>query len=116
MTNLSTRAETAAPEEMMALLGELVDVLRPVWWDTASDRRKTFWQLASIPEAHLAAALMLVPEGWTWDCDATAPECGIDWTLHHCASGRTVKGIADTPALALIAAIARSLGLRSLWK
>lgn len=32
--------------------------------------------------ASLDAAMTLIPKGWTRDVDATAPECGIDVTLH----------------------------------
>lgn len=50
----------------------------------------------------LDAALTLVPEGWTWDVDATAPECGVDWTLHPQGLEEfAVTGTAPTPALAL---------------
>lgn len=61
------------------------------------------------PLASLDAAMTLVPEGWTWDVDATAPEMGIDWTLWEPAKGGLkVTGTHEMPALALTAACLRA--------
>lgn len=60
----------------------------------------------------LDAALILVPKGWTWSVDATAPECLIDWVLYEpglwADGARAVKGESHTPALALCIASLRA--------
>lgn len=58
-------------------------------------------------------AMTLIPEGWTWDVDATAPEFGIDWTLWGPKPGVSVKGCADTAELALVSAALRCKALGS---
>lgn len=59
--------------------------------------------------AWLDAAMSLVPEGWTWDVDATVPSLGIDWTLHHPTDiGCRERGSSEHPALALCAAALRA--------
>jgi len=53
------------------------------------------------------AALLLVPQGWTWTLyvDATAPECLVDWCLIPPGEGEAIViGQAATPALALCVA------------
>jgi hypothetical protein len=64
-----------------------------------------------VPEltASLDSAMSLIPEGWTWDVDATVPEMGIDWTLHEpIPDGLRIKGSNEQPALALCAASLRA--------
>lgn len=137
MTDLSTRAERG--DDARELLRELRDHIRPdfiteTWMGFApcppDIANSIHWHtLLSIntPEAHLAAALMLVPEGWwlaglsfvpedfrsaqehewsaqiagpiTWVTDDGFPEPQFDCK----------EGIAKTPAHALIGAIARSM-------
>ena len=80
---------------------------REIWWERGNDR---LW-LPQIPKltVSLDAAMTLVPEGWErFDVDATAPELGIDWTLHGPMKDEA-KGTADTPALALCAAALRAI-------
>lgn len=107
---LSTRAEQAKPEEARGLLEELF-LLRV--GDMALEGRAaaqfgfTFRQflLIGTAEAHLAAAMMLMPEGWGWAlmphyADLRHPERRVKDCVCHGA----------TPALALIAAISKAIG------
>jgi hypothetical protein len=80
-------------------------------WDAIDDwaeREEHFCTLLQVG-AHLDAAMMFLPEGWTWDVDATAPEMGIDWTLWApTKDGPLAKGTSKFPALALVAASLRA--------
>lgn len=54
------------------------------------------------------AAMTLLPKGFTLDIDATAPEMGVDATLH--GQGRVkIKGSGDTIPLALCSAALRAI-------
>lgn len=111
----ASRAEQAKPEEARGLLEELWDELAPKLWPKVTHdlhcRAETFARLLDIntPEAHLAAAMMLVPEGAEFGLNWSRMNVdmgGKNWRCHvgkERASGRT-------PALALISAIARSMG------
>lgn len=96
----------------------------PVDWDAERfERHNTFDALLAIktPEAHLAAAMMLVPEGkeWTLDCldAARDPRFGCCQARIHLMAyaddpeelGPQAIANGPTPAHALIAAIARSM-------
>lgn len=74
----------------------------------------TLYYMRSEPPAYttsIDAALTLVPEGWTWDVDATAPELGIDWTLHAPSKhGRRITGTSEHAAIALCIASLRARG------
>lgn len=62
-------------------------------------------------EGSLDAALKLheaLLPGWTRDVDATAPECGIDVTLHAPGSNGVSKGTNDSEARAWLLAILRA--------
>lgn len=111
MTPISTRAE--AGDDAAVLLRALWKVAHPepikatVEWREWNRRGTIFDQFIDIntPEAHLAAAMMLVPEGcqmelWSW------PSGSAEASLHF-DTGRTVERTGRTPAHALIAAIAR---------
>ena len=115
MTSLSTRAEQAKPDEARGLLEELWDELAPKLWPKVTHdlhcRAETFARLLDIntPEAHLAAAMMLVPEGYTGAVGFSAPyACGA----HLFAPGGAMFKASDcqSPALALIAAISKAIG------
>ena len=106
---ISTRAEQAKPEEARGLLEELWDELAPKLWPKVTHdlhcRAETFARLLDIdtPEAHLAAAMMLR--------DKAVPLVLRDSTpIGPCVLYGAYACNAATPALTLIAAIARSLG------
>lgn len=117
---LSTRAEQAKPDEARWLLTELVNAVDVSdSWDR--ERWRVWFQLCDsidTPEAHLAAAMMLVPEGWRVSNMLEYESGGWAVYLAMRESPLTTVGCpakigspgAATPALALIAAIARSLG------
>jgi len=61
--------------------------------------------------AYLDAALMLVPEGWSWSIanrQATHSELPVNAQLWNSQPASTIHGDASTPALALAAAIQRT--------
>lgn len=59
--------------------------------------------------ASLDAALTLVPEGWTWAVDATAPECRIDVDLFAPGPyGARVRGVHDSEPIATVIAALRA--------
>lgn len=111
---LSQRVEQAKPEDARGLMEELWRRIGEYEWEDGIVWR----QLLDIntPEAHLAAAMMMVPEGWflasLWQPASQNPVWraelreGVSWEY-----GRAVvsRGSA-TPALAVIAAIVRSIG------
>jgi len=107
MTDIAHRAEQAAPEETRELLLELRPLARPAVFASG-----TFMALLDIdtPEAHLAAAMMLVPAGMTWGIfGGEASDKPQAW-LWPDAKRNLLSGVscdATTPALALIAAVAR---------
>lgn len=112
---LSHRAEAAAPDEARGLLDALFEASdQTLRWPI--DRIEQWNALLDIntPEAHLAAAMMLVPEGCVWSVqtDFGLPGRARLWgsvlpgQIQDC--GWSADGA--TPALALIAAIARSQG------
>ncbi len=71
-------------------------------WTSPDGRRQLGPSTLPNPLTSVDDALELVPEGWTWDVDATAPECGIDWRLHEPGiNGVTVKGTSEVAAVAL---------------
>lgn len=77
------------------------------WRTMLADREDKYPEKLKRYTASLDAAMTLVPEGWMqFDVDATAPDLGIDWTLHR--HGIEVKATAATPALALTAATLRA--------
>ncbi len=126
MTNLPTRAERG--DDARDLLRELwVPVMgieppneyKPRGWQTGEptfspkwkaylSKRSIFNHILDIntPEAHLAAALMLVPEGRHVEFERWADGQG---RCEISRSGKTSAAWGPTPAHALIAAIARSL-------
>lgn len=81
--------------------GTLREPLYHVWYE----RRDTFSSLIRVntPEAHVAAALMLVPEGATW-----AVTSRNSATMRHIRVGPLDWSYANFPAGALIAAILRA--------
>ncbi len=111
MTNLPTRAERG--DDAKTLLRELADM---VWGKDV--KRPPFWYTLSgttCPEAHLAAAMMLVPDCVTY---CNVEECARGKPGQHCRTEVSWEsdgiedrytGIGPTPAHSLIAAIARSL-------
>jgi hypothetical protein len=115
---IATRAAAAKPEETAGLLDELFFAIhgsKPErvpggsqdWLDWL-DQRIPFGSIIRIntPESLLAAAMMLVPEGWQY-CITSHHGCWIRESDHF----PTITGFGETPALALIAAIAQSKGL-----
>lgn len=100
---LAHRAEQAGPEETRGLLEELWQATNAgSYWNGY-----TFRQFLDIntPDAHLAAAMMLARDyrrvefGWY--------EGGGGWAYLHTAQDEVFEAEAATPALALIAAIAK---------
>ena len=96
---LSARAE--AGEDAAVLLEQLYDHSPHAW--QGFDHRDKFERLLNIniPEAHLAAAMMLIPEN-----DKNG------WTIHgtgFVTIGFESSSYGPTPAHALIAAIARTM-------
>jgi len=112
---ISTRAEQAKPEEASGLLEELWEIHAKKLWAKGVpgiDRlASTFSPILDIntPEAHLAAAMMLVPEGYYEQISHVTAD---RWDVHlgYANRGPGRCGTGCTPALALIAAIARSIG------
>lgn len=117
MTDLSARAEQAKPDEARGLLEELA---RRVWgWDECPNGLDPdFWVQRWVTfnrrrncEAYLDAAMMLVPEGWTWrimPADSRTAWLVEVWQSDDEDDEFGARGV--TPALAMIAAIARSQG------
>ena len=106
---VSTRAEQG--DDAVVLLDEPGNTLareRGIQW--ATERAGLFCSFLSIntPEAHLAAAMMLVPEGWTADVrrypDGTGNATLYEWSP-PCRNVRSI-GL-KSPAHALISAISR---------
>ena len=110
MTDIATRAEQAKPEETRGLLEELI--LHPRYAGRVDP--VIFGLLIGLdtPEAHLAAAMMLVPEGFSWSVidRRTDPYCRPCAQLWKAEQSSTKQGDAATPALALIAAISKAIG------
>lgn len=106
---LSHRAEQAAPDEARGLLEELF--LQPRYAGRVNPITfRLFLDIIDTPEAHLAAAMMLVPEGWNWTCESEGAACVFRYPQKSDASDYLEhQAEAATPALALIAAIARSV-------
>lgn len=103
LLELAERCEQAMEVEQCDLLYAAYRIVGPESHDWRWDH---FLGLLNA-KAYLDAAMMLVPEGWErFDVDATAPELGIDWTLH--GRKREAKGTAATTALALCAAALRA--------
>lgn len=102
MTNLSTRAEQAKPDETRGLL-ELLMLSIPDTMRWGEPRRK-LWNARLDCEAYLDAAMMLMPEGWSYTIMRHWAE-----VRHPIHRAMDCVGRAATPALALIAAIARSI-------
>jgi hypothetical protein len=70
------------------------------------------WYRRLNAEAHLDAAMMLVPDGWQWDLSGGHGVCGADigtGVVDEWDAGQYGAGIAATPALALCAAIAKGI-------
>lgn len=117
---ISQRAEQAGAGETRGLLEELFDVVHPVsmCWDfdqgeTHSLRRLPFDALLAIntDEAFLAAAMMLMPEGWMIISLSELGGAGGDsCTLSNPGNGLRADSDAGarTLALALIASIAHT--------
>lgn len=110
MTDLSDRIEAAGPEQQRDLLEDLFETLHPPHRDLDEKRRRFRAMLDA--EAYLDAALMLVPKGWhviySGPLEHGDPpgragvyQAGTLPILYH----------AQSVALALAAAIARSKGL-----
>lgn len=93
--------------------GWVPDCINAELWKDDEDSRPEWWfsDAFGMPAytASIDSAMSLVPEGWTWHVDATAPELGIDWFLCEPHTGRDIKGCAGTAALALTAASLRAL-------
>jgi hypothetical protein len=119
---IATRAAAAKPEETAGLLMEVFAALNPYpesdnyllpepdWsWDDKKDRLRKL--IAA--EAFIDAAMMLVPEGFSWSVvdRRTDPHCKPCAQLWTAKEASTKQGDAATPALALIAAIAASKGV-----
>ena len=123
---LSARAE--AGEDATVLLDELWQLCRGNTYVGDSKQRimlTNFLALMQVntPEAHLAAAMMLVPEGWrlaalcerdpwfvrleTTDFESITWGKGGDW-ITTITSGHEVKATGPAPAHALIAAITKT--------
>jgi hypothetical protein len=108
--NIADRAE--AGEDAAVLLDELWQLLRGPTYTTDSKQRvelSNFLALLDIntPEAHLAAAMMLLDEKWGFQimplyCVLKHPNSGCQ------DSEKDVHASGTSPAHALIAAIARS--------
>jgi hypothetical protein len=84
----------------------------PVDWDETRYRRHQRFDGLLDAGAYLEAAMMLVPEGWTygaWQGPSGQPH---KWELRTIGAEdqryRTVEGKGHTPALALCVAIARA--------
>lgn len=113
MGDIATRAERG--DDARTLILALNDALMPAMSDEQAD---AFVRLLAIntPEAHLAAARMLVPDCVTY---CNVEECARGKPGQHCRTEVSWEsdgiedrytGIGPTPAHALIAAIARSMG------
>lgn len=112
MTPLSTRAQQAKPEETRWLLEELRRVTpypAGVVGKAMAGYDRTFYALLDC-EAFVDAAVMLVPEGFSWSVidRRTDPHCNPCAQLWTAKPASTKQGDAATPALALIAAIAKA--------
>ena len=115
--NLADRAE--AGEALRPLILALNDAMIPTMSDEHADAFVRFLDI-NTPEAHLAAAMMLVPEGWSIGLGDLRGYDPPIWRAHlrdHrpdslSPEGRSVIWVegntSATPAHALIAAIARS--------
>lgn len=86
------------------------DCERGCYWEQLSFGQS----LRTSPEftASIDAALTLVPEGWTRDVDATAPECGIDVALHP-PVGEPAVGTHTDEAIATCIAALKAHALRA---
>jgi hypothetical protein len=110
--DIATRAERG--DDALLLLSELANAV----WGLSADRPKWFAKFLSIntPEAHLAAAMMLLPDGEGHDpfwllkgCNPNNRSRGCRAEIWIKNSLRPFRGSGPTPAHALIAAIARSI-------
>lgn len=102
MTDIATRAEQAKPEEARGLLEELF--LQPRYAGRVDPVAFRAFLDINTPEAHLAAVMMLVPEGWDWTLTSSGGPGPMAIT-----SGNERYVVGATPANALIAALARSI-------
>ncbi len=93
----------------MAQLNLRGDPATPVYYDgyDKGNWRDTVGLLRTSPAytASIDAALTLVPEGWTRDVDATAPEMGIAVALHGPNEKRVVGDHENEPIATCIAAL-----------
>jgi hypothetical protein len=114
MTTLSARAERGDDAR------ELLDALYQMrfghpaiheYRQPDGQRGTTFLRLLDIntPEAHLAAAMMLVPEGCEWELTTLYGVARVGINLNHGPDDGPSYGesLMNSPAHALIAAIAR---------
>lgn len=118
MTDLATKIEAAQPGQERELLLELLGVIQPKtprhhddthweWWEFDARFRKML-----DAEAWLSAVEMLVPEGWQeWQVGRQPWKgCnGLAYVLDRGSMRDPLLVHAATPALALAAAIARSI-------
>jgi hypothetical protein len=121
MSDIATRAERG--DDAGELLRELALIVKPCWYQTerpleAVVEYVNWCKLVEIntPEAHLAAAMMLVPDGEGHDpfwllkgCNPNNRSRGCRAEIWIKNSHRPLRGSGPTPAHALIAAIARSM-------
>jgi hypothetical protein len=113
LLKLAKRCEkaTGPDRELDAMIAETIGEKHgreTGWCNSENDDYYVIDECAALYTASLDAAMTLVPEGWgQFDVDATAPELGIDWTLHG-PERREAKGTAAAPALALCAAALRA--------
>lgn len=110
MTDLATRIEAAQPGQEDDLLEELWDACSHAWGGYKV--RARFRKMLDA-EAWLSAVEMLVPEGWQEWQVGRQPWKGCNGLAYVLARGSIRNPLlvhAATPALALAAAIARSIG------
>jgi hypothetical protein len=105
LLRLAARVEAAPVEMQGVILLQVLDALR-------LPDRPMHYRIVRMIEvgAYLDAAASLVPEGWGYWIDGSAPELGITVSVMpiNPADRRDKRGDADTPALALTAAALRA--------
>lgn len=114
MSDIATRAEQAKPEETRGLLGDLYAAIYQKQQGWASPVNLDQFNARLDCEAYVDAAMMLVPEGYRmhldyWDTPNLQVSTAILRVWRAEPATLAVSGSAATPALALIAAISRSV-------
>lgn len=103
----------ARPEDQRVVLEAVWDIIaRARGFAWAADNAQAFMR-KSEAEAYLDAAMMMVPEGWTWGVTCRSDGAGMIEAYHHERVLMVETKWCATPALALCAAILQSKGGRA---